>query len=648
MQLGGINANLGEISFPESSSAIKNRHNSFNGEKNYVVIGRGLENPDILQWSKDFLAQSKWNPGKITNDFYAPYSWISGHPVTLLFAGISNNQYVVEQLNNENLVIFHLVEETLRKLVVQYEVPAIDLRVHDIVCLGDSRNCLAVQLSSPGHQLVTFHADLIKEMNKLEIFDPIVDRYSFSIHTTIAYKRMDPITFNAFIKELINLLNNNKPLQERELILNVIDYVTNSPLSQITRNIKKLLLKLGFPSDKLNRFQESLAISAEELKEIKKNFSLLKNKALNIQSVQFVERPELTAFSGFREKSLYTVQLYYLYPSVPNPFLKKLFKLFPIRLEHTAKSMLFLAGARARGTTLPTSDWDIFVFLQGPIDIEYIRKTIHQVALDIFSKDTQCKSVKVRDNRHSLGLNLFDGINNTSIDLVPITSRFISMNSPFRIFDSQLNLWKPCNPRKARIDLERHPHSMEILYLIQLIKMWNKKTGSRLRSFHIERLLIRMPCEDIPDYTTALGLAFDFIAHHFQVPLIYDNAETCINRGVVLNSDKQSEGKHYLSVSEINTLKEDLLYISGLFRALASGNTTALKYLLNIFFDKQVSMISPYPKISMKRPEPKAITQLYRYIQQFELSQNEIFKAKRFTNRLLKAHKRSQKIVDQY
>ncbi len=90
-------------------------------KKNYVVIGRGAENPDILQWSKNYLAQGKWNQDQ--QPITAPYSWIAGNPVTFLFSGITDNK-ITEQLKDENFEIFHLVEETLRRLVLQYEVPA--------------------------------------------------------------------------------------------------------------------------------------------------------------------------------------------------------------------------------------------------------------------------------------------------------------------------------------------------------------------------------------------------------------------------------------------------------------------------------------------------------------------------------------------
>lgn len=281
--------------------------------KTYAIIGKGPRNESITEWSKKILTQGKWEPEKKSDSTQeAPYSFLSEQHVTFLFAGTLDEKVLSEELQVEGNVRskLSLLEETVRRVTKQHNILPMSLKVDDLVCFGDSKNCIALRLDSKTSQATKFHEHLMIEINKLNIFNKIGDRFPFSIHITLGYKRMDPNTFKEFESEVQRAITACKHDVDREELTRILEYSKKTPLSQIHHALKKDLIRLGCSEDKLNHFQNSLAVSEDELKKLKDSFmeQPFCKAGLEIHSVLCTERPITPQQSVVQDKELFVVK----------------------------------------------------------------------------------------------------------------------------------------------------------------------------------------------------------------------------------------------------------------------------------------------------------------------------------------------------
>lgn len=481
--------------------------------KNYSIIGQIYNHSEIKNLKKLCLNGNR-------------YSSIEQPSVTLLFTGLLNSELIQHKMSNQSCPKFYLLEEIIRKLIVQYQLPNLKLAIKDVIRLGDSNNCLALSLMGPS--LFDFYQDLFTQTNQLNIFDPIISKYSFSAHITIGYKRLDNDTFREFKDDLLNLINRQTDEMDKDLLKNILNYIERSPLSQITNHVKLILLKYGFSPIKLTKYQSALSISDTELMQIKAQINNYLQSSLNLelQSIICIERPVLNSQCGYSQRSLFDIGLMSLNYSLSDPFLCKILKEFPIYLQSKYQSILFLTGSRSRGTNLIDSDWDIFLFIFNYCEIDLIRHYLKKISSMVFGNELKCQRLNILEGRHSVGLKLLDGNRWHQIDLVPILNGFTEFKTPFKIFDNHLKYWKPCNPRQTRLDLDLYSDPLHLRRIIKMVKYWNLITGSRLKSFHIERMLIKMA---INDQSISFQSACHFISNNLMEPMIYDDPKFYLN-----------------------------------------------------------------------------------------------------------------------
>ena len=584
--------------------------------KNYLIIARSQENPEI---------------SALASSLPPIYSRIPKPCITFHFTGMQDEESIQASLQKRSGKKAYLLEEMVRKLVLKHNLPSTRFRIEDIIRRGDAHNCLALRLNPNTAQVSNFQNDLKAEIGNLHIFDEVVEKFPFSIHIPLGYKRMSSDELSAFEGEAKRLLEN--PEIDQTAILQALDYVKKSPLSQINENIKTKIVAQGFSLAILDKIQRNLAISEYELEGLRTAF--MKHPVylalFNIQSVMGVERPKLEAAAGYEEKPLFSIDLSYLFASIPDPFLKKILKEFTFAFPY--KNMIFLNGSRTRGTSAPNSDYDILVLIHDNfIDIKDIREALCEVSKHIFPKDVT--PVKAR---HSIGLYLCNDSKSSHIDLVPIKNCEDDGMTPFQVYDSDSRRWKPCNPGKARTDLNNHISPAGIRHLIQIIKIWNKRKDSRLRSFHIERMLVRMPFnilanmpfESVQNLKIGLGLAFDFMSRHVCTPLIYDDPATCINNYIIPKyqspaSSPFAKQRPFLSETEIQLLKSELSAISNVCQLAATGDALNVKLFSETFFPNQ-PLLDPSMSIKFAKIETDDMQTLYKLNARFQFSRNEMY-----------------------
>lgn len=199
----------------------------------------------------------------------------------------------------------------------------------------------------------------------------------------------------------------------------------------------------------------------------------------------------------------------------------------------------FLTGSYMRNTMIaPLSDADIDIFFV--FSSEYYRADGQQYILDKVRDVLKKTYTTPQVSRNGQAVTIF--FTDFEVDVVPA---FYRQDGGYIIADSVLKRWIPTDPKK-HIDLwsqANKAHDYTLTPFLKMLKAWNMKNGSSLRSFHLECLGLKMlEGYTITYYPSALSYFFG-------------NAQTWIKRalpdpaGVGYNPDV---GKYLDTDAKIN------------------------------------------------------------------------------------------------
>ena len=148
----------------------------------------------------------------------------------------------------------------------------------------------------------------------------------------------------------------------------------------------------------------------------------------------------------------------------------------------------FLTGYYMRNTMIaPLSNADIDVFIV--LSSEYYKADGQQYILDK-ARDVLKKTYTTPQvSRNGQTVTIF--FRDFEVDVVPAFNR---QGGGYLIADSILKRWIPTDP-KRHIDLwsqANKAHNYTLIPFLKMLKGWNKKNGSALRSFHLECLGLKV------------------------------------------------------------------------------------------------------------------------------------------------------------
>lgn len=199
----------------------------------------------------------------------------------------------------------------------------------------------------------------------------------------------------------------------------------------------------------------------------------------------------------------------------------------------------FLTGSYMRSTMIaPLSNADIDTFFV--LSSQYYRADGQQFILDRVRNVLKKTYMTSQISRNGQAVTIF--FTDFEVDVVPAFNR---EGGGYFIADSVLKRWISTDPKK-HIDLwsqANKAHNYTLIPLLKMLKAWNKKNGSSLRSFHLECLSLKvLEGYAITYYPSALSYFFS-------------NAQTWIRRplpdpaGVGYNPDI---GKYLDTVDKID------------------------------------------------------------------------------------------------
>lgn len=148
----------------------------------------------------------------------------------------------------------------------------------------------------------------------------------------------------------------------------------------------------------------------------------------------------------------------------------------------------FLTGSYMRNTMIaPLSDADIDIFFV--LSSEYYKADGQQYILDKVRDVLKKTYTTPQVSRNGQAVTIF--FTDFEVDIVPAFNR---QGGGYIIADSVLKRWISTDPKK-HIDLwsqANKAHDYTLIPLLKMLKGWNKKNGSSLRSFHLECLSLKV------------------------------------------------------------------------------------------------------------------------------------------------------------
>jgi len=177
----------------------------------------------------------------------------------------------------------------------------------------------------------------------------------------------------------------------------------------------------------------------------------------------------------------------------------------------------FLTGSYMRNTMiapLANADIDIFFVLSS----EYYKADGQQYLLDKMRDVLKKTYTTPQVSRNGQAVTIF--FKDFEVDVVPA---FYRQGGGYFIADAILNRWIPTDP-KMHIDLwsqANKAHDYTLIPLLKMLKGWNKKNGSSLRSFHLECLGLKvLEGYAITYYPSALSYFFGNAPAWIKRPLL--------------------------------------------------------------------------------------------------------------------------------
>lgn len=153
-------------------------------------------------------------------------------------------------------------------------------------------------------------------------------------------------------------------------------------------------------------------------------------------------------------------------------------------LEDPAIKEVFISGSYARGTAIaPLNDVDLMVVLTAkPEGPAVLKHQIESLIRPIYN-DT----IHIRSQNRSLGIRFED----IPFDIVPAVNH-PDPNGGYWIADGYWN-WLRTNPKKHKAFVQERSRqtNQRAIPLVKMIKCWNRTHNLRLKSFHLETLVLK-------------------------------------------------------------------------------------------------------------------------------------------------------------
>lgn len=167
----------------------------------------------------------------------------------------------------------------------------------------------------------------------------------------------------------------------------------------------------------------------------------------------------------------------------------------------------FLTGSYRRSTMIaPLKDADIDIFVV--LDPSYYKKDGQAWLLDKLKTTLKKKypsTPKISRNGQAVTITFSD----FTVDVVPAFNR---QGGGYLIPDSANSCWISTDPKK-HVEIwttANKAHEGDLIPLIKMIKGWNKKHSSLLRSFHLETMVMTILNNvTITDYPSGVRFVFD-------------------------------------------------------------------------------------------------------------------------------------------
>lgn len=156
----------------------------------------------------------------------------------------------------------------------------------------------------------------------------------------------------------------------------------------------------------------------------------------------------------------------------------------------------FLTGSYRRSTLIaPLSSADIDVFIV--LEPKYYKADGHAKLLDsvkLTLKKTYKRTPDISRNGQAVTISFED----FKVDVVPAFNR---KGGGYLIPDSIGNRWIVTDPKK-HVEVwaaQNKSHNGDLVPLIKMIKVWNREHSKKLRSFHLEALVLQMRIPAVTD-----------------------------------------------------------------------------------------------------------------------------------------------------